>query len=45
MKASHFKDCYCIKVISVICMMDSCGSTPRWLNSASVKYVSILNSS
>ena len=28
MKASHFKDCYCIKVISAICMMDSCGSTP-----------------
>ena len=28
MKASHFKDCYCIKVISAIFMMDSCGSTP-----------------
>ena len=28
MKASHFKDCYCIKVISAICMMDSYGSTP-----------------
>ena len=27
-KVSHFKDCYCIKVMSAICMMDSYGSTP-----------------